>query len=407
MKTNIEVLFVIFLIIINLLIGGIFLYLIFTIDSPDIYAEISIKSLTSDEIKLNTKLDVDNPNPVDIIIKNIRIVIENDKGVEFTSFNLNGGEVSGSSKTSFSSTKSVELNGNLPRILRNKIKADVGVRLFGIIEKNIPTELNVVVSLDELLDDLKIPTIKIHAAIENLTDEGLLFSSDIEINNPNDIELIIEDTSVELKTEKGVEVGKINLKGGTLSPRSTLILDASGNLLFDALDAKSISIDLLGKATASIAGITQSLNISASAVLDIPDLIELLNLENDSFDFSLYGEFKLRARGAITTVTFVVHNPSEIPLITKDMVCYIYGVTNDKKKVVVEQLMEPTEIAAGDDVSIEATLTIPYIKLLTSGTGRIFPQWIAIVLDGYLAFENTNQAIPVSINGILDPHVFR
>ncbi len=407
MKINIEVLFVILLIVVNLLIGGIFLYLIFTIDSPDIYAEISIDSLTSEEIKLNTKLEIDNPNPFDLTIKNIRVISENDKGEEFTSFNLQGIEVTGNEKTSISSTKSVELNGNLPKVLRNRIKADVGVRAFGLIEKNIPTELLVTVSLEKLLDDLKIPNIKIHASIDNLTDEGILFNSDIEISNPNDIELTIEDTIVNLKTEKGIEVGKINLKGGTLSPRTTLILDASGNLEFGALDAKNIDIDLLGRATASIAGITQSLNISASAVIDIPDLIQLLNLENDSFDFSLYGEFKLRARGAMTTITFVVHNPSKVPLITKDMVCYIYGVTGDEKKVVVEQLMEPSEIAAEDDVSIEAKLRIPYLKLLTSGTGKIFPQWIAIVLEGYLAFEDTNQAIPVSINGVLDPHVFR
>lgn len=408
MKINIEVLFVILLIIVNLLIGGIFLYLIFTVDAPEMYAEISIAGLSSEEIRLDTKLDIENPNLFDLVVKNIKVTSVNNDGDEFASFNFGGGEVSGGSKKSFSTIKSIELNGNVPRVLENRITADVGVRFLGIIERNLPIEVLAIVSLDEFLDDLKIPDIFLEADIEDLTEDGLFFSADIEVTNENDIELIVDDIAVDLKTEEGINVGKIEINGGTLAPRSKLNLDTSGNILFKALDAKRIDIDLIGKATANIAGISQSLNLSASAALNVPNLEDLLNLKNESFDFSLFGEFKLRLlRGIIATVTFDIHNPSKIPLVAKDLVCHIYGITDENRKLVAEEIMEDCEVEAENDVCVVAKLNIPYIKLLTSGTGRIAPQWIAIVLDGYLAFEGTNQTIPISINGNLDPHIFK
>jgi LEA14-like dessication related protein len=370
------------------------------------HADISIVGYSKNDLKLQTKIDINNPNLFNLIVKDIKVVSETLNGKKFSSFTFEGGEVSGNNERSFSSLKTIELNGNLPRVLKNKITAEVGVIFFGIIEKNIPVELLVELSLDELLDDLEIPDIILHAGIKELLDDGILFNVEIEIDNPNNVELFVEDIVADLKTEEGINVGKINLKGGILSPRGKLKLDSTGNILFKALDAESINIDLVGKATANIAGISQSLNIAASAIIDVPSLSDLLNIENESFDFSLAGEFKIRARGIITTVRFKVYNPSKIPLIADNLLCSIYGATGDKKKFITQKEMDSCEIASKNEICINTKLRIPYIKLLTSGVGRIIPQWFGISIEGDFSFEETNQSIPISINGFVDPHVF-
>ena len=71
MKINIKVLFVIILIILHLIVGGFFIYLFFAINIPSIYAEIEITELTSEEIQLDTLVDISNPNPFDLFLKNI------------------------------------------------------------------------------------------------------------------------------------------------------------------------------------------------------------------------------------------------------------------------------------------------------------------------------------------------
>jgi hypothetical protein len=405
MKMNIEVLFVIILLIFNLGVGGFLIFLLASIDSPGIYAEITISGLSSDEIELDTKLDVSNSNPFDVYVKNIKVISKTGDGIEFTRFSFNGGEVPSNNEKTFTAKKNVSLNGDVPRVLKNIITADVGVRFLGVIEKNIPVEALVVVSVEELLDELAIPDIIIHAGIKEINEKGLVFNADIDISNPNDIELSVNDIVVYLKTEKDVSVGTMHLQGGTLKPQDNITLNAIGNLSFEALDAESISIDLVGEASANVAGITQSLTLTASAILDVPDLSELFSLEDSSFGFSIAGEFKFRLKGIITTIRFKVFNPSNLPLEAKNLVCSISGVTGDDKKIVVEKEMQACKIASKNEVCISTNLTIPYIKLLTSGTGRLLPDWLSVQIKGGFSIDGTNQSIPISINGFLDPHI--
>jgi LEA14-like dessication related protein len=379
----------------------------FAINSPEIQAEISILSLTSQTIDFDTKLDIENPNFFDLYIENIKIESENYKGKEFTSFSFKGGKISGNDRETFSTNKSIEFYGNIPRILKNKITIGMKIICFGFIEKNIPIEIIVDVSLDEFLDKLDIPKIVIKAGIENLTEEGLFFYSDIEINNPTDIELKIEDILLDLKVDTGRKVGQIDIEGGTLPPRGTLVLDGSGNLKLKVLDADNLSINLIGKATANIAGLIQSFNLSASVILEIPDLSELLNLKKESFDFSIATEFKIRVRGLVATVNFKVYNPSSVPLQLKDLICYVYGVNGENKDIITVKEMEPCGLASKNEVCIITKLNIPYLKVLMSGKLKLFPQWLSINIIGNFYIEGTNQSIPISINGYLDPHIFR
>jgi hypothetical protein len=407
MKTNIEVIIVIILIILNLIVGGFFILLYFTINAPDIYAEIEITELTSEELKLNTLVDVSNDNSFDLIVKNVIIVSETKDGDDFTRYTFKGGSVPSNDKKTFVSEDSITLLGEIPKVLINTITADVGVKFLGFIEKIVPVKAVIVLSVENFINDISIPEIQIQGGIDEITEEGLIFAADIEISNPSDIELKIDDIIVDLKTEDEDSVGSITLDGGTLEPKGTLNLDVSGILEYEALNSKNVIIDVNGKATINVAGLSQSLNLSTTAIIDIPNLSDLLNLNDDSFDFSLFGEFKIRLRGVITAVDFKVFNPSNIPLEAQDIKCIIYGITGENKKLIAEKDMDNCIVPSKNEVCISTQITIPYLKLIFSGTGRIFPEWFGIRLEGNFAINRTTQMIPISINGYVDPFFFR
>lgn len=406
MKTNIEVVFVIILIIFNLLISGFFIFLIFTINAPDFKAEIKIADLTSEEIKLDTLINISNENSFDLILKNIRIVSKTDDGDDFVSYTFNGGTVPSNAKKSFKSKDNIKLEGDVPKVLVSTITAGVGVKFLGFIEKIIPVKAIIVLSIEDFINNISIPKIKIHGGVNEITEEGLRLVADVEISNPSNIELIVNDIFVKLKTEDDISVGSINLDGGILEPQGKLNLDVSGIVDYEALNSKSIIIDMSGKALINIAGLSQSLKISTLAVIYVPNLSELLNLNNDSFDFSLFGEFKIRLRGLITNVNFKIFNPSKIPLEAKDMKCIIYGVTGENKKIIAEKDMNPCVVLSKNEVCISTQIRVPYLKLLFSGTGRIFPEFFGIRMEGNFAINGTNQMIPISINGYISPHLF-
>jgi LEA14-like dessication related protein len=261
-------------------------------------------------------------------------------------------------------------------------------------------------SIEDFINNITIPKIKIHGGIKEITGEGILFAADVEISNPSKIELIVNDIFVKLKTETGSSVGTINLEGGKLEPLGKLNLDASGIINYEALNSKSIIIDINGEAEINAAGLSQSITLSTIAVIDVPNLSDLLNLNNDSFDFSLFGEFKIRLRGIITTVEFKIFNPSNIPLEAKDIKCIVYGVSGENKKIVAEKDMNPCMVPSKNEVCISTQIRVPYLRLIFSGTGRIFPEYFGIRLEGNFAINGTNQMIPISINGYISPHLF-
>jgi LEA14-like dessication related protein len=407
MKEKTKVILVLILIILNIIAGGFFIFLFFTIDAPDIYAKIEITDLTSEEIQLGTLIDISNANPFDLTLKNIKIVSETKDGDEFTSYSFKGGTVPSNGKKSFESKDSIRLQGDIPKVLVNTITADVGVKFLGFIEKIIPIKVVIILSVEDFINNISIPKIQIHGGIRDITEDGLIFAADIEISNPSNIEFNVNDIFVDLKTEEGNSVGSISIDGGILEPKETLNLDVSGIIEYEALNSKSIIIDVNGQITINAAGLNQSLTLATSAVIEIPNLSDLLKLNNDTFDFSLFGEFKIRLRGITTVVDLKVFNPSNIPLEIQDIKCIIYGITGDNKKVIAEKDMESCNVSSKNEVCISTQIRIPYLKLIFSGTGRILPEWFGIRLEGNFAINGTNQVIPISINGFIDPYFFR
>jgi LEA14-like dessication related protein len=407
MKINIEVLFVVILIIINLIISGFFLYLITFINAPEIHADIDLTRVTSDEIVFETNLNINNPNPFDININKISVLSKTIDGNKFTEFSFDGGIIPSNNQKILSQINSINFTGDIPNEITNVISAEIGVKFFGFIEKTLPIEAIVNLSIEKILDNITVPDIVLNARIIELTENGIKFQANIELTNPSDIQLQIEDVNIEMKTDQNKQVGSVSADSGILKPRGILNLEASGELLYIALDAKEIIINLTGEATGIIAGITQSLTLSALSIIEVPNLTELLSLDNDSLKAIVEGEFKIRLRGLITTVRLKIYNPTNIPLESQDLVCGIYGVVGENQKLLAEKEMEVCLNDSIYDICMESELIIKFFKLLTSGTGRIIPESLTIHLEGNISITGTDQTIPLTIDGVLDPRILR
>ncbi len=406
MKIEVEVVFVSILIILNLTIGGFFIFVINDIKSPDIYAEIEILDVTKDEIEFQVKMEISNSNIFDLIVKDVQIKIRRNNGDLFTELSFDGGKVKSHDEKTFFVNKKINFEGDIPQEFTSELKAKAGVLFLGLIKKEIPIKSTIKLSVEKLIDKIEIPNITIEAGFDEIVEDGLKFKSDIIMNNPNEIELSIEDINLDIITDDEKTVGEISIEDGILKAKDELNLKAEGLLKFEALDSEKLFIDLKTKASIYVAGIIQSINLSANANLIVPNLQDLLNLKNESMDFTIAGEFKLRFRGVLTNIKFSVYNPSNIPLEAKNLVCKIYGATGEDLKIIAENEMESCLIESKQKVCVGTDLVMPYLKILTSGTKRIIPEWFYLKIEGDFSIENTEQNIPISINGYVDPHLF-
>ena len=92
-----------------------------------------------------------------------------------------------------------------------------------------------------------------------------------------------------------------------------------------------------------------------------------------------------------------VFNPSEIPIIGKNLVYRVYRLDDDSTTLLVEHDMDPYEISPKTEILVNEEILISYRKFFLSAGFKLLPNWIA----------GTRQALLISINAYFDPHLIR
>jgi len=393
------------LILINVIVGA-FLFLdIQILKAPVIHADINPIELTPDQILLEARINVTNPNPFDISVENFKVVSTTSDGYEIGQFFIAGGNIPPNKEKTFTAQDELRFSNHDFTLIKNTITVDIGITILGIIKKTIPFEMTVDASLTNITNTIAVPVIHLQATVDDITRDGVQFSGTLDAYNPNSFEIFIENLSLKMQTEKNVDVGIVNLTGGILKPEGSLSIDVKGTLLFKVLDAKQILVNLSGRAGIQAAGIKKSIPFSVDIQFIVPDPGTLLSL-NDTFNFILSGDFKLRARGVLCTIEFTIYNPSKVPLDARNLICSIFRFDNNKTRLLGTQNMSPCTIEPKNEVCVSTQIRLPYSTFLFSGAHRILPDWFILTIKGNFSISGVNRSLPFAITGNLSPHLF-
>ena len=393
------------LILINVLVGA-FLFLdIQILKAPVIHADINLIELTPDQILLEAQINVTNPNPFDISVENFKVISTTSDGYEIGQFFIAGGNIPPNKEKTFTAQDELGFSNHDFTLIKNTITVDIGISILGIIKKTIPFEMTVDASLTNITNTIAVPVIHLQATVDDITRDGVQFSGTLDAYNPNSFEIFIENLSLKMQTEKNVDVGIVNLTGGILKPEGSLSIDVKGTLLFKVLDAKQILVNLSGRAGIQAAGIKKSIPFSVDIQFIVPDPGTLLSL-NDTFNFILSGDFKLRVRGVLCTIEFTIYNPSKIPLDARNLICSIFRFDNNKTRLLGTQNMSPCTVEPKNEVCVSTQIRFPYSTFLFSGTHRILPDWFILTIKGNFSISGVNRSLPFAITGNLSPHLF-
>ena len=403
MQINKGILIVIILIIFNLVFGGLLIGIITSIKAPDINTQIDILELNQDEIILQIKIEIYNPNFFSLSVENFNIKCINQSNITYGNLDIIGGIIEGSSNAIFIENGSFSFDKYDFEPIINKISGEIGFNFFGIINKVVPINITLITDLDNILSDINTPEITMNAAISEISEEGILFNGNIDIYNPNKFKIIMKDITLSVESDSGDILGNIDISSGEINPNSNKNFSINGDLLFTTLNYDKVLIELKAKAGAKIAGFQKSINISSKTQFEIPNIQELL-LINDTMDFSISGEFKLRMDGVLTKVGFKIYNPSEIPLHMNNLTCYISSSVDNQSTVIVQNDMEECIIPSKNEVCIKTEITIPYLSFISSGSDKLLPEWFVITIEGNFFIEGTNQYVPISFNGYISPN---
>lgn len=393
------------LILINVIVGA-FLFLdIQILKAPLIHADIDPIELTPDHILLEARIHVTNPNPFDISVENFKVVSTTSDGYEIGQFFIAGGIIPPNTNKTFTATDQLGFSGHDYTLIKNTISLDIGITVLGIIKKTIPFEMTVDASLANITNTIQVPVMHLQGTVDDITRDGVHFSGALDAYNPNSFEIFIENLSLIMQTEKNVDVGTVTLTGGIIKPEESLTIDVKGTLLYKALDAEKILVNLSGQAGIRAAGIKKSVPFSVDIQFIVPDPMTLLSL-NETFNFTLSGDFKIRARGVLCTIEFAIYNPSKIPLDARNLICSIFRFDNNKTRLLGTQNMSSCTVEPKNKVCLGTEILLPYSKFLFSGAHQILPDWFILTIKGNFSISGVNRSVPIAITGNLSPHFF-
>ena len=391
--------------ILNIIVGAFIFFDIQTMNLPETTITLEIVDLTADKAVLQTTLLVNNSNSFSIFLQNLAIITVTDNGEIINHLFMDGGEIKAHENKTFTSTATIRFNGTIPNQLISRITGTVGVMFLGLIKKTLPLTSTIITSLNNIITQFTLPQIHLDGNFSEITQDGVNFTGNIEITNPSSIDMAIENISITIETETGMQVGTVTVQGKTIPAKTSQQLTGSGQLLLKVLDAKTLQMTVHGEVIVLIAGITKSMNLSVNADIIPPHLDQLLS--GFPTDASLTGKYKLTPGGLLDQITLVIINPNKLRFLATDITVHIYRIDRDKQRLMCNCTIPNGVIAAQNTTILKGDMLVSYSQLLPHVGERLIADRLQVTVRTNITIQGLNQTIWVGMTGYQDFPIHR
>jgi len=373
---------------------------------PETTVRVDVVEINTDEVILHHNLQLYNQNSFEMILEDFQIVATTTAGEEVANITVDGGSIPGQSQKNFSADDRIVMKGNLSGLLSSTITGVVGFNLFGIIKKTIPLEVTVLISLKEALKKIALPTIAVRAEFGTITRREVNLTTEIDVTNPNPVSMNINKFNINITTETGKNVGNFIMPGSQIPAESSVTLTGYGTVLIEALNAKTLFIDLHVNAGIQVAGLNKSLPFSTKIEIVIPDLNEYLPPDKP-VELSLGVDLQRTTGGLKGNMTLEVFNPTKIPLIASDIVVWYYVVKDHEKYFVAKGPLGTGELVPEDTTFFYGEIVLLYSMLLKTSGGGLLPDEVFAQLRTNITLPGVTYSVPVAIGTYIDFRPFR
>ena len=400
------------IIIINIVAGALIFLDIRVMKSPEVTIELDLIEINSNEAILQTTLSIENPNQFGLIIKDLEAVTKTNNGAEIMHIVLEGGEIAPNKNKTYTSTDHITFDGEIPETLTTKLTGIVGFRFLGVIKKTLPITVNMITSLGDVVKNIDIPILHIKGDFGEITNEGINFTTEIGIENPNSFDLQIGDISITLKTETGELIEDFAIKGDMIAAKSSTTLNGEGRISIEALNAKTLFVTLSTTAGVIIAGITEFIDFSTGVEIAIPHVEDIFPSDTPTVAF-IDADMRLTRQGILnwgftSYMALELRNPNKIGLIAKDIIFSIYRIDDGEKTLIGDCTVNDTEVGSENTTFIPAQIYLPRRSLFRGQ--RIFlpelPDGLLVVVEANVTIPGLDQAFWIGVSGYQDMHLF-
>lgn len=382
------------------------------IKSPEITIELDLVEINSNEAIIQTTLNIKNPNQFSLIIKDLEIVTKTNADDEILEMKIAGGEISSNKNKTYTSNDAIIFKGEIPKSLNINITGIVGFQFLGIIKKTIPIEMKVITSFGDIIDSIDIPVFSIKGDFGDITNDGISFTADIDIDNPNTFDLYINDIFITMITENGELLEDFEIKGDLIEAKSAITIHVNGIIPIVTLNAETLFINLNTSIGVILAGITKFIDFSTVVEISVPHIEDIFNPNLPTIAF-IDADMKLTRKGFLSWgftsyMNLEIRNPNKIGLLAKDVVFSIFKDFEGEQTLIGEYAANETQIGSENSTLIPAQIYLP-MNSLFKGQRIILPQLpdgILVVVEVNLTIPGLEETVWIGVSGYQDMHLF-
>lgn len=373
------------------------------ISTPTVTVEIDAVQLTEDNVNLDISLELDNQNSYDLVLEDFKIeaITKQDTIIGVLTFPQK--TVHAHEKITINTTGSFGFQDEPLGVFNAHITGDFGVRLFGFFSLSLPLNITVITNPTPVIDAVLLPAISLEAKIAQVNETGVLFNGTILVHNQNDFSISLLNPEISINHNETTLHADVSVSDTVITPQSMVPIPFSAFVGYKTFDVGMVSAALSGDVKIGVAGIDMTRPFTATAQVTIPDIADFL-MDDERIVIALAADFDTSLAGLSMDVGFRLYNPTKIPLTASELEIIVYRVDNDSKTLIAQDVLRDCPLPGKNETCLKTTFNLPLLSFLPF-IGDGIPDWFLLSIIGDFTIADSNQKIPVQLNGYISGNI--
>lgn len=374
------------------------------ISTPTVTVKIDAFQISEKNVSINVTMELDNQNPYDLILNDLNVELISSQNKQIGLFRFSQKTVPSHGTISLQTIGLFDFKGESLDEFKSHITGDFGVQLFGVYSFSLPINIKVITDPSLAINAIVLPTISLNTDINSVNESGVKLNGTIIIDNQNDFSISLLNPLITINHNQTIANTHIIINNAKIKPQSETIINFTSFVGYELFNIGKISATIESDINITIAGTSLTRPFTASAEVNIPDITTFI-LNNERIEISLSADFDLSLSGLNMNVGFKVYNPTDIPLTASELDIIIYRVDNNTKTLITQDTLRDCPISTRNETCLKTTFNLPILSFIPL-IGDGIPDWFLLTITGDFTIADSNQKIPIQLNGFVDGNLF-
>ena len=374
------------------------------ISTPTVTVKIDAFQLTEENVSLNISMQLANKNAYALVLEDMNVEVRNTEHDVIGVLSFPTKTIPAHEKISIYTIGVFGFNKEPLEEFETFITGNFGVH-FGPFSLSLPLHITIITNPTPIIDAIMLPSISFGTNIKTINETGIGINGTILVNNQNDFSMALSNLVIDIEHSNTALNADITITDTIIKPKTNVPIPFSAFIGYETFKQGTLSAVLSGDVNIAVAGITMDRSFSATAQVTIPDLASFI-MDNEHIVISLSSDFDMDLTGIKMNVGLRFYNPTLIPLIASKLDIMVYRIDNETTTLIAEDSLLDCPLPAKEHTCLQTAFKLPIISFLPI-IGDGLPDWFLLSIIGTMTIADSDQQIPVRINGYLSGYFLK